>query len=141
MTETTPELREHLGGSRESGVLVSKVAAGTPAENAGIGVGDLIVNVGGDEISSIADLRRALATREGETFDVEVIRDGVPTRFSVTLPAVEEDLPGAAAFVWSHHFPISRGSPRHRRRFRHRRLHLRGRSVSGRTTSSSRHFS
>jgi membrane-associated protease RseP (regulator of RpoE activity) len=97
LVETTPELREHLGGSRESGVLVSKVAAGTPAENAGIGVGDLIVNVGGDEISSIADLRRALATREGETFDVEVIRDGVPTRFSVTLPAVEEDLPGPRA--------------------------------------------
>lgn len=93
LVEATPELREHLGGSRDAGVLVSKVLGGTPADNAGVHVGDLIVSLGGDEISGVTDLRRALAQHQGETFDLEVVRDGSPMRLSVTLPAVEEDPP------------------------------------------------
>jgi hypothetical protein len=93
LVEATPELREHLGGSREAGVLVSKVLAETPAEKAGVRVGDLIVSLGGDEISGVTDLRRALAQHQGETFDLDVIRDGSPMRLSVTLPAAEEDQP------------------------------------------------
>jgi membrane-associated protease RseP (regulator of RpoE activity) len=73
--------------------LVSKVLTGTPAESAGVRVGDLIVALGGDEISGVTDLRRALARHQGETFDLDVIRDGSPTRLSVTLPAPEEDRP------------------------------------------------
>ena len=93
LTETTPELREHLGGSADAGVLVSKVIKGTAAADAGIEVGDLIVDVDGDEISSTNDLRRALAERDGEVFDIEVIRDGRSMRLSVTLEAPDEERP------------------------------------------------
>ena len=93
MTETTPELREHLGGSADAGVLVSKVVKGSAAEDAGVAVGDLIVDVDGDEIGSTNDLRKALAERDGEIFDIEVIRDGRSLSLSVTLEADEEDRP------------------------------------------------
>ncbi len=93
LTETTPELREHLGGSADAGVLVSKVVKGSAAEDAGVEVGDLIVDVDGDEIGSTNDLRRALAERDGEVFDIEVIRSGRSVSLSVTLEADEEDRP------------------------------------------------
>jgi len=93
LVEVTPELREHLGGSDDAGVLVSKIVEGSPAENAGIAVGDLIVTVGGDTIEDTGDLRRALRDKRGKTFDVEVIRDGRSRSISVTVPAPEEDQP------------------------------------------------
>jgi S1-C subfamily serine protease len=93
LVEMTPELREHLGGEGEIGVLVSKVLPGTPAKEAGIRVGDLIIAVDGQEVSESTDIRRALADNSGETFDVEVIRDGTPVSVEVTLPEPEEDVP------------------------------------------------
>jgi S1-C subfamily serine protease len=98
LVEATPELRHHLGGSKDAGVLVSKVLTGTPAERAGIQVGDLIVSVAGDEIEDVADLRRALGRRAGETFGVEVIREGRALTVEVTLPESEDDdAPGPRA--------------------------------------------
>jgi membrane-associated protease RseP (regulator of RpoE activity) len=69
------------------------VLAGTPAEAAGVRVGDLIVRLGDEEIAGTADLRRALAGKTGERFELEVIRDGRPVRLEVTIPDPEEDAP------------------------------------------------
>ena len=93
LTETTPELREHLGGSADAGVLVSKVVQGSAAEDAGVEVGDLIVEVGGDQVSNTSDLRKALAQREGDVFDIEVIRNGRSLNLSVTLETEKDDRP------------------------------------------------
>jgi membrane-associated protease RseP (regulator of RpoE activity) len=82
----TDELREHLGGEEGTGVLVSKVLAGTPAEDAGIEVGDLIVAVDGEPVEDPSDIIDALGDTEGRTIDVEVIRDGRPTTLDVTIP-------------------------------------------------------
>jgi predicted metalloprotease with PDZ domain len=91
LVDTTPELREHLGSVDGSGVLVSKVLRGTPAEHAGIAVGDLIVRVGDVSIEDLSDLREALAERGGESFDVEVVRDREIVTLHVTLPETERD--------------------------------------------------
>lgn len=93
LVEATPELRRHLGGGDDAGVLVSKVLAGTPAEAADVRVGDLIVSVEGEEIATSNDLRRELADKTGERFELEVIRDGRPVRLEVTIPDPEEDAP------------------------------------------------
>lgn len=75
LTETTPELREHLGGSAEAGVLVSKVMPDTPAARAGIKVGDLILSAGGKTVGTSSELVLALADQEG-VIDLELVRDG-----------------------------------------------------------------
>ena len=91
LVETTKELRLHLGGSEDGGVLVSKVLPGMPAETAGIRVGDLIVAVGGEPVADSGDLRRALRDKRGEPFDVEIVRDRQFRTLEVTIPNPDDD--------------------------------------------------
>jgi len=93
LVETTPELREHLGGSDDAGVLVSKVLAGTPAREAGIMVGDLIVEVDGEQVSRSSDIRRQLHGKQGASVEVVVIREGARMNIQVALPESDEDMP------------------------------------------------
>jgi membrane-associated protease RseP (regulator of RpoE activity) len=100
LVEATPELREHLGADPDAGVLVSKVLPGTPAERAGIAVGDLIVAVGGEPVEGAGDLVEALEEKGGESFEVEVVRERRRMTIRVTIPEPEEDVPtGPRAFL------------------------------------------
>jgi S1-C subfamily serine protease len=91
LVETTPELREHLGGHPATGVLVSRVLDGAPADRAGIRVGDLITAVDGHKVVSAVDIRQALADKDGDTADVQVIRDHRVLTIEVDFPEVEEE--------------------------------------------------
>jgi predicted metalloprotease with PDZ domain len=86
VTETTPELREHLGGDRDRGVLIGKVLEDTPAFAAGIEVGDLILTVDGEPVRSGNGLRRALASTPETTVTLEVLRDGSLLTLTAELP-------------------------------------------------------
>jgi PDZ domain-containing protein len=86
LTETTPELREHLGGPRDAGVLISRVEAETPAAQAGIQVGDIVTSVDGESVESARDLRHAIASREaGDAVAIELYRDGRAEQVTATL--------------------------------------------------------
>ena len=87
----TAELREHLGANGDEGVLVGRVLSDTPAEQAGVRVGDLIVAVGGETVGRTGDLTQLLSERDGETFNVDVIRDGRPMSLTVSLPDRESE--------------------------------------------------
>jgi membrane-associated protease RseP (regulator of RpoE activity) len=102
VVETTPELREHLGGNKTSGVLVGKVIAGMPAEKAGLKVGDIIVSIDGVDVGSAGSLVEALSDKDGKTVDVEVIRDRKPMRFKAVIPEAsdEEDDSGPQAYYF-----------------------------------------
>jgi predicted metalloprotease with PDZ domain len=91
LVETTPELREHLGGGRERGVLIGKVMSGKPAEKAGIKVGDLLVSVDGSDVSDAGELIEAMEDKDGKTLDIELVRDGKTMHVQVPLPAAEDD--------------------------------------------------
>lgn len=91
LVETTPELREHLGGHADVGVLVGKVLKGMPAEMAGIRVGDLIESVDGKPIEGAGDLVDAIQSSDGGVLQVEVVRDGRAQTIEVTLPDLSED--------------------------------------------------
>jgi S1-C subfamily serine protease len=93
LVETTPELRRHLGGSDEAGVLVSKILAGMPAEKAGLEVGDLILTVDGEPVAGSSELIRALRDKTGRTFPIEVVRGGRTRSVEVTIPEPEIDRP------------------------------------------------
>jgi predicted metalloprotease with PDZ domain len=103
MIETTPDLREAMGGSKDAGVLVGKVLAGSAAEKAGIKVGDLILSVDGTKVADPGDLGEAIREREGKTVDLDVVRDKKAVRVKAALPKIEEkeDPPtGPRASVW-----------------------------------------
>jgi C-terminal processing protease CtpA/Prc len=85
--DLTPELRRHFGVPEDSGVLVSRVEEGSPAEAAGILVGDVLTVVDGEAVSDLRELRRSIRDREtGETVSVELRRGAS----SLNLPVVIE---------------------------------------------------
>lgn len=91
LVDATPELREHMGGSSDSGVLVSKVLPGTAADRAGVRVGDLIVAVDDQEIEGVGDLVEALEEKSGETITIRVIRDRRTMTLEADIPEDESE--------------------------------------------------
>jgi len=76
LVDISPELREHYGAGKENGVLIDSVADGSPADKAGLKVGDVVVSVDGKDVRWSGDLRRALADKkEGDTVRIEVLRN------------------------------------------------------------------
>jgi len=92
LVELTPELREHYGATTDTGVLVGKVEPGSPAEAAGLRVGDVISGLDGEAMESSLDIRRHIrALEEGETVAIEVLRDG--TRLDLSANIVVKERP------------------------------------------------
>ena len=103
MVETTPELREAMGGSKEAGVLVGKVLAGSAAEKGGLKVGDLITAVEGEKVSDVGELSEAIEKNEGKTVDLDVVRDKRSIHVKAVLPKQnepEDEPTGPRASVW-----------------------------------------
>src|SRR5262249_26151222 len=88
LTELTPELRTHFGVPEDSGLMVSKVDAGSPAEKAGLKVGDIISGIDGKPVRSMWDLSaRVREYEEGQSAPLEVWRNGkvMTVTASITL--------------------------------------------------------
>jgi S1-C subfamily serine protease len=81
------ELPEHQRiDGLEQALLVVSVGAGTPAGNAGILVGDLIVALDGEPVESPEDLLdRLVGDRVGRQVSVRVLRGGSATEIPVTV--------------------------------------------------------
>lgn len=91
----TPELRLHMGSTRDRGLLVARVEPYTPAAAAGIQVGDLIVDVKGRTVDSTRDLVGALAPiGKNQAVSIGLLRDRKPITVQVTLKDEPRD-------VWS----------------------------------------
>lgn len=88
--QPTPELREHLGGSRGAGILVGKVHPDSPAADAGVRVGDLLVSVDGNEVGDAGDLSRGLRKARGAYVDLGIVRDGSAMTLRAFIPEPEE---------------------------------------------------
>jgi S1-C subfamily serine protease len=70
-----PKITSRL--SREKGIEVVEVVAGSPAARAGLRPEDLIVAVDGEPMSDVGDLQRLMvAERIGQGVVVDVVRDG-----------------------------------------------------------------
>ena len=72
-----PSLREHFGAPDTAGILVSAVAEGSPAEAAGIRIGDVVYEIAGEPVTSVGALSSRL-TEAGVDNPVEIVlaRDG-----------------------------------------------------------------
>lgn len=82
----TPQIAGQLGLERSSGVVVLSVRPGTPAAEAGIEAGDLLVSLGGEQLQSAEDLLAALRTlNPGDTVNVELIRNGGTENIDITV--------------------------------------------------------
>ena len=87
------QLAEYFGVAGGHGVLIRSVSEGSAAEKAGLKAGDVIIQVGDDELDSVGDLRRALskADKDDPTVTLTIVREGKQQAISVTLDIPDED--------------------------------------------------
>ncbi len=88
--DLTPELSEALNLDISDGAVVTRVEAGSPAEDAGIAPGDVVVAVDDIEVTSAADLRvRVGLVRVGGEVAMTVVRDGTRRKIRVRVATLE----------------------------------------------------
>jgi serine protease Do len=76
------------------GALVSRIDPGSPAEKAGLEIGDVIIRFAGNRVKNSAELRKLVVeAKPGMDVVVEVMRNGRRQSFSVTIA---ESAPGSA---------------------------------------------
>ncbi len=89
--EVTPELAESMDLKEAKGALVAEVLKGSPAANAGVKRGDVIVEFDGHPISDRRELPLLVAeTPLGKTVTLKVIRDKQVQTLSTTVTESHE---------------------------------------------------
>ena len=90
--EITADLMEAFDLSEVSGVLVAKVEKDSPADKAGIQVGDVIIEFNGEKVPNVSKFRIAVATsKPGVQVPVKVIRNKDTLTLHITLDVYPED--------------------------------------------------
>jgi S1-C subfamily serine protease len=86
MRDVTPEAAEALHLVNARGVEISEVAPGSPADRAGIKVGDVAISMNGVPLESAAQLRNALALlRVGQSVEMRLLRKDAERSVTLTI--------------------------------------------------------
>jgi serine protease Do len=82
----TPEIAKAFGLAKTSGALVSDIESNSPASNAGLEKGDVILAVNGESIQTSRDLQLKIAAMQpGKTVKLKIFRNGSTIEVPVTL--------------------------------------------------------
>jgi serine protease DegQ len=86
--DLTPELAQAMNTNQTNGAVIARVEAGSPAEQAGLHTGDLVVAVNGTPVRSGTQLRNAIGlSRIGEQVTLTVDRRGSEYSIPVRIDA------------------------------------------------------
>lgn len=90
-------IAESLGMEKPSGALVAHVENDSPADKAGIKIGDVILAFDGQDVPEMSDLPRIVALTEiGKTVIVKLLRQGQEKRLAVEIGRLDESDPQLA---------------------------------------------
>jgi serine protease Do len=77
----------------QRGVLIARIFDGTGAEKAGLRANDVIVELGGERVTSVEDLQKVIrAHRIGDELDVGYVRDGKNKSTTAVLAEMPRDI-------------------------------------------------
>jgi serine protease Do len=94
--DVTPTLAEGLGIDEGKGALIASVQDGSPADEAGLKSGDVVLGFGDHTISSPKDLSRVVAeTPSGTAVPVKIWRDRAEKTLSITVAQMKEEVASA----------------------------------------------
>jgi serine protease Do len=82
-----PELAEQLGVAGEKGVVITEVEGGSPAAEAGLHRGDVILEVNQTAVANVAEFRNAMHTQEKALL---LVRRGEATLFVAVKKKAEK---------------------------------------------------
>jgi serine protease Do len=82
--ELTPDIAEHLGLSDTSGIIVTAVDGGSPAENAGIQEKDIIIQIDRMKITDMKDYHKAMTRAAAKESVLFLIKRG-DSKFFVVI--------------------------------------------------------
>lgn len=90
--DISPTLQEAMGLDSRDGALVRQVEDDSPADKAGLKVGDVIVEFNGQEILDSDDIRNAVgAVERGTRAKISYIRDGKIRTTKINVEAAPDD--------------------------------------------------
>jgi serine protease Do len=88
----TPEIADSLGLEKSRGALISNVAQGSPADEAGIKIGDVIVEYNGKPIEESSQLPILVArTDVGKSVQIAVVRDRKRIPITIQVGKLKEE--------------------------------------------------
>jgi serine protease Do len=92
LQDLTPELIASFKLEEKEGALIGQVYEGSPAEKAGLKVGDLILEIDGVKVRNSQDVvREVLRKGVGQEIKLEIIREGKKTEILVTTGEMPAD--------------------------------------------------
>jgi serine protease Do len=95
----TPQLGDFFGAPNGQGLLVRSVEKGSPADQAGIKAGDVIVKVGGERITDSGDWRMTLRDKTGAV-PFTIMRDKREQTLNVKVPERRSANNGTTTFTF-----------------------------------------
>jgi serine protease Do len=88
--DITPDMFESLG--IKEGVLIAQIMPGSPAERAGLKVGDIVVAVDGEKVGEVRELQfRIMRTEPGKELTLRIIREGKELNLKVKVDQMPEE--------------------------------------------------
>ena len=88
----TKEVAESLGLKNAQGAVVVRIENGSPAEKAGVQVGDVILKLNGNAVEKSADLPRLVgATKPGSKNTLSIWRKGAARDLTITVGETDAD--------------------------------------------------
>lgn len=90
VSNLNPRIAELLGLEKVKGVLVVRVAQGSPAAAAGLKLRDVITGVNGAPVANVGELRKALAGAADPQVTLAILREGAAQNVSVARKLAEE---------------------------------------------------
>ncbi len=88
----TQEIAESLGTKAGRGAIVTMISKGSPAENAQLKTGDIILELDGQQVNSTNELQGIVERLDvGKTYDLIVFRDGSRKTLKVTMQEMPDN--------------------------------------------------
>lgn len=90
--EVTPDIASGFGNPNLKGVAVAQVEPNSPAQKAGLKVGDVITGINGTSVSDVNQFRLQIAgMAPGTKADLKIVRDGRDENVPVTLAEMSKN--------------------------------------------------
>ena len=84
--DLTPAIAEALGTDTDRGAIVSRVGLNSPAAEAGLEAGDVIIAIGGETVHGASDVRNKIGLlRVGDEVELTVLRDGATHQLTARI--------------------------------------------------------